>query len=59
MEIATDEAFTDYGLDSLSGTQMIQKLNTKLGTDLKSGDLYRYPSPAKLSEHLQNYQAIS
>jgi len=53
MEIATDEAFTDYGLDSLSGTQMIQKLNTKLGTDLKSGDLYRYPSPAKLSEHLQ------
>ena len=30
MEIAIDEAFTDYGLDSLSGTQMIQKLNTCL-----------------------------
>ncbi len=58
MEIATDEAFTDYGLDSLSGTQMVQKLNEELGIDLKSGDLYRYPSPSKLSEHLQTLKPV-
>jgi acyl transferase domain-containing protein/acyl carrier protein/SAM-dependent methyltransferase len=51
-EIERDEAFADYGLDSLNAVQLVQSLNQSLGTSLKPSDLYSHTSAARLARHL-------
>ena len=51
-EIERDEAFADYGLDSLNAVQLVQSLNQSLGTKLKPSDLYSHTSAARLARHL-------
>ena len=51
-EIERDEAFADYGLDSLNAVQLVQSLNQSLGISLKPSDLYSHTSAARLARHL-------
>ncbi|MFH8377913.1 amino acid adenylation domain-containing protein [Streptomyces cyaneofuscatus] len=48
-ELAADKPFADYGLDSLTGVSLVQRLNESLGTDLDPSVLFENPSVRRLT----------
>ncbi|SCE63025.1 polyketide synthase PksN, partial [Streptomyces sp. OspMP-M43] len=48
-ELAADKPFADYGLDSLTGVSLVQRLNESLGTDLDPSVLFENPSITRLT----------
>ncbi|MFJ2027155.1 amino acid adenylation domain-containing protein [Streptomyces sp. NPDC087897] len=48
-ELAADKPFADYGLDSLTGVSLVQRLNESLGTDLDPSVLFENPSIRRLT----------
>ncbi|MEV7775548.1 SDR family NAD(P)-dependent oxidoreductase [Kitasatospora sp. NPDC086791] len=51
-QIAADDAFMDYGIDSIIGVQLIQEINRKLGIDLATTDLFDHGSVNRLARHV-------
>jgi len=51
-EIGPHDDFFDLGGDSLSGMNLIAKLNKKIGLKLTIGDLYKYPVIKNLCNHI-------
>ncbi|MFI0463376.1 amino acid adenylation domain-containing protein [Saccharopolyspora sp. 5N102] len=47
-ELEDDKPFADYGLDSLTGVNLVQQLNESLGTDLDPSVLFDNPSIRRL-----------
>jgi acyl transferase domain-containing protein/acyl carrier protein/SAM-dependent methyltransferase len=50
--IDTDESFSDYGLDSITGVQFVKQINNVLGTALSTTILFDYSSIRKLTDYL-------
>ncbi len=48
-----DAPFSDFGVDSLTGARIIALVNTRLSVDLKSTDIFNYPTIEKLAQHIQ------
>ncbi|MFY0578026.1 SDR family NAD(P)-dependent oxidoreductase [Cystobacter fuscus] len=51
-EIHEDDAFVDYGVDSILGVQLIQDLNEALGVTLVTTDLFDYSSVRQLAAYV-------
>ena len=51
-QIGPDDAFMDYGIDSIIGVQLIQEINRHLGSDLSTTDLFDHGSVNRLARHL-------
>jgi polyketide synthase PksN len=51
-ELAEDLPFADYGLDSLTGVNLVGMLNESLGTDLDASALFDHPSIRRLTAFL-------
>ncbi|WP_344637981.1 SDR family NAD(P)-dependent oxidoreductase [Kitasatospora cystarginea] len=50
--IDADQAFADYGLDSIVGVKFVQRLNEELGTDLLTTVIFDYRSVGQLAAHI-------
>ncbi|MGV9310735.1 amino acid adenylation domain-containing protein [Streptomyces sp. NPDC003691] len=51
-ELTADKPFADYGLDSLTGVSLVNRLNESLGTDLDPSVLFENPSIGRLTRFL-------
>ncbi|MFE9722742.1 SDR family NAD(P)-dependent oxidoreductase [Streptomyces sp. NPDC005794] len=54
-QIAADDAFMDYGVDSIIGVRLIQEINRALGTDLSTTDLFDHGSVSRLTRHIVDH----
>uniref|UniRef100_UPI00145B725D acyl carrier protein n=1 Tax=Flavobacterium sp. H122 TaxID=2529860 RepID=UPI00145B725D len=52
-ELDGDKAFSELGLDSILGVELIKIINKNFTIDLKASKLYDYPSIGQLSDYLQ------
>ncbi|MCA1195600.1 SDR family NAD(P)-dependent oxidoreductase [Saccharopolyspora sp. 6V] len=50
--IGLEQAFADYGLDSIVGAKFVQRLNEELGVDLLTTVIFDYRSVAQLAAHI-------
>ncbi|ASZ12600.1 SDR family oxidoreductase [Chitinophaga sp. MD30] len=50
----TTAQFSDYGFDSILGTELIRLLNEKLDISLKATDLYSYANIDLLTDYIRN-----
>ncbi|MFI1761425.1 SDR family NAD(P)-dependent oxidoreductase [Streptomyces sp. NPDC020800] len=50
--IDADDAFMDYGVDSIIGVRLIHEINERLGVDLATTDLFDHPSVRQLTAYL-------
>ncbi|WP_432150235.1 amino acid adenylation domain-containing protein [Streptomyces sp. bgisy029] len=51
-ELAPEKPFADYGLDSLTGVSLVQRLNESLSTDLDPSVLFENPSIRRLTSFI-------
>ncbi|WP_344597081.1 type I polyketide synthase, partial [Streptomyces violaceusniger] len=51
-ELDTGRTFKDLGFDSISLSDLCNRINATLGTRLSPAALFSHPTPAKLAEHL-------
>ncbi|ASR46322.1 hypothetical protein B4V02_06340 [Paenibacillus kribbensis] len=57
--IDSEESFSDYGIDSITGVQFIQAINHTLGIELETTDLFDYSSIRQLSSYiLSQHQGV-
>ena len=54
-EIDIDIPFSDIGVDSIMGINIVEQLNEQLNIDLKSADLFSYSTTRKLSQFIEEY----
>lgn len=50
--IELEKSFSDYGMDSIVGVKVIQRVNGALGTDLSTICLFEHPNPRVLISHI-------
>lgn len=50
--IRNDEPFADYGVDSITGVNLVRALNDKLAIELETTSLFDYSSVNALAEHI-------
>ena len=50
-QVSLDQSFSQLGIDSLKGVEMIGRLSEDLGLDLSPTLLFEFPTLAKLTEH--------
>ena len=51
-QIDTDEPFADYGVDSITGVNLVRTINKALSIDLATISLFDYNSIDRLSDHI-------
>lgn len=51
-ELSEEIPLRDYGLDSIGGVELIDKLNQKFQIQLKTIDIYDYPAIQDLADHI-------
>ena len=54
-KIMRDEAFSDYGVDSVTGVELINKINGEYGLELETTALYEYSTIELLSEYIAEH----
>ncbi|WP_082704203.1 beta-ketoacyl synthase N-terminal-like domain-containing protein [Paenibacillus pabuli] len=47
-----DEAFSDYGVDSITGVRLIYSINERLGTELFTTDIFDFPCVNQLAQYI-------
>ncbi|MFL0802933.1 MAG: KR domain-containing protein [Agarilytica sp.] len=52
-EIDVDTAFSDYGVDSITGVNLVNELNNTWESELETTILFDYATVTKLSEHIE------
>jgi acyl transferase domain-containing protein/acyl carrier protein len=57
--IGTDDLFMEIGLDSITGVEFINKVNTKFGLELNSTILYDEISPSKLYNFILSNENVT
>ncbi len=50
--IEFDEPFADYGVDSITGVQIVHSVNRDLGIELETTSLFQHPTIEKLADHI-------
>ncbi|MGJ7907989.1 SDR family NAD(P)-dependent oxidoreductase [Actinopolyspora sp. H202] len=53
-QIGADDAFRDYGVDSITGVRLVQEVNRKLGIELATTDLFDHGSVTRLTGHIMD-----
>lgn len=51
-KIRNDQPFADYGLDSITGVNLVQKINKALSIDLQTTTLFDYSTVNELAGHI-------
>jgi acyl carrier protein len=51
-EFDTNTPYTEYGVDSILAVEIIKKLNDKLAIELRTTDLFNYPTIRQLADHI-------
>ncbi|MEJ2415731.1 MAG: SDR family NAD(P)-dependent oxidoreductase [Exilibacterium sp.] len=51
-EIDSQQPFRDYGVDSITGVQLVDSINRALGIDLETTCLFSYTAADKLANHI-------
>ncbi|WP_432103582.1 SDR family NAD(P)-dependent oxidoreductase [Streptomyces sp. bgisy091] len=51
-ELDPDRPFIDFGVSSIILVELVDRLNARLGTDLKTTALFDHPTLAELTEHV-------
>jgi polyketide synthase PksN len=51
-DVTDEKQFTDYGVDSISGLDLINKINAELGIVLKTTVLFDYPNVSALAKFI-------
>lgn len=54
LDVETDKAFAEYGLDSVKGAELIGALNAELKIVLSPTDIYDYPTTEQLADYIVN-----
>lgn len=52
-EIETDQLFTELGMDSINGVEILREINSTYNINLESAVLYEYSTLSQLSDHVQ------
>ncbi|MBF0119031.1 MAG: SDR family NAD(P)-dependent oxidoreductase [Desulfobacterales bacterium] len=52
--ITTDTSYTEFGVDSILAVEIINEINEKLNLNLRTTDLFNYPTILKLKDHITN-----
>ncbi|WP_440119137.1 beta-ketoacyl synthase N-terminal-like domain-containing protein [Paenibacillus sp. QZ-Y1] len=47
-----EEAFSDYGVDSITGVRLIHSINERLGTELFTTDIFDFPCVNQLAHYI-------
>ncbi|MBE4751860.1 SDR family NAD(P)-dependent oxidoreductase [Corallococcus sp. ZKHCc1 1396] len=50
--LGRDDAFTEFGVDSVLAVEIINRINTSQGLDLRSTDLFNFSSVRALAKHV-------
>lgn len=50
--IDPEEAFSDYGVDSITGVRLIHSINERLGTELFTTDIFDFPCVNQLAQYI-------
>jgi acyl transferase domain-containing protein/acyl carrier protein/NAD(P)-dependent dehydrogenase (short-subunit alcohol dehydrogenase family)/ubiquinone/menaquinone biosynthesis C-methylase UbiE len=50
--LGRDEAFADFGVDSVLAVEIVSRINDALGADLRTTDLFSFASIRELADHL-------
>lgn len=53
-EISYERKLQDYGMDSIVGVEMIERLNKSYGLNLSKTAVYTYPTVNQLTEYVMN-----
>ena len=53
-EISCERRLQDYGMDSIVGVEMIERLNKSYGLNLSKTAVYTYPTVKQLTEYVMN-----
>jgi acyl carrier protein len=48
----TDASYTEFGVDSILAIEIINRLNEKLAIQLRTTDLFNYPTIRQLVDHI-------
>ncbi|MGC4746934.1 SDR family NAD(P)-dependent oxidoreductase [Micromonospora sp. DT201] len=51
-QLADDQPFAEYGVDSLIGAELVNRINDTLGTRLRTPDLYAHITVGELAAHV-------
>ncbi|HKR65096.1 MAG TPA: SDR family NAD(P)-dependent oxidoreductase, partial [Thermoanaerobaculia bacterium] len=51
-DVPRETPFADYGMDSILGIEMIERVRKALGVDIRATAIFDYPSVRKLASHL-------
>ncbi|SYX83884.1 SDR family NAD(P)-dependent oxidoreductase [Paenibacillus alvei] len=54
-----EQSFSDYGVDSITGVQLVQYINRTLEVDLESTDLFDYNSVNQLAKYILSRHSIA
>ena len=50
--VAVDKPFADYGLDSILGAELVERLRRVLGVKIEQSRLYDFTSVLQLEQHI-------
>lgn len=53
-EIDNESVFTELGMDSINGVEILREINNQYGTDFEGAVLYDYSTITELSEHINS-----
>ncbi|KJH66470.1 SDR family NAD(P)-dependent oxidoreductase [Chromobacterium violaceum] len=56
-QIDCEQPFSDYGLDSILGAGLVDRLGSELGMELGAAILFEYPTVASLADYLDGLHA--
>jgi acyl transferase domain-containing protein/enoyl-CoA hydratase/carnithine racemase/acyl carrier protein/NAD(P)-dependent dehydrogenase (short-subunit alcohol dehydrogenase family) len=55
--IRHDRAFTEYGVDSITGVELVDRINRRLGVDLQATALFDHATIGRLAAHIAAHHA--
>ncbi|WP_168188293.1 SDR family NAD(P)-dependent oxidoreductase [Hahella sp. CCB-MM4] len=58
-DVSEDKGFADYGVDSITGVELVNRVNDEFGVSLKTTAIFDYPDIRRLAGHLLSTEEIT
>ncbi|QUJ69465.1 SDR family NAD(P)-dependent oxidoreductase (plasmid) [Photobacterium sp. GJ3] len=55
-DVSEDKGFADYGVDSITGVELVNRVNDEFGVTLKTTAIFDYPDIRRLAAHLRSIE---